>query len=262
MVYESKLEGIDRMRFQFCIVDEAHNAKRVAGAVNNFLRQFDWDSLIWVTDQEVRTNIPADFHEPNVDSDDKAVRSIAPKTPRNVRLSPLPTTAWMSFLLSEGRADRISLKQESNTSTPSDKGLRNKVPEAYDLGCKVASGYGEAYLCGKYTPCKKDLLKAPAFTLWFQCPRHGACVATLNDEQHSIKVKFYDVVEPHLLQQIWLVQLFEPFAQKDNCQQLFSPDEFLPFEEYGPLCEETNPEIWTTSLELQFQNARCCPLEL
>lgn len=75
-----------------------------------------------------------------VDSDDKAVRSIAPKTPRNVRLSPLPTTAWMSFLLYEGRADRISLKQESNTSTPSDKGLRNKVPEAYDLGCKVASG--------------------------------------------------------------------------------------------------------------------------
>ncbi|SCN63943.1 uncharacterized protein FFB20_00160 [Fusarium fujikuroi] len=61
---------------------------------------------------------------------------------------------------------------------------------------------------------------------------------------------------------ICLVQLFEPFAQKDNCQQLFSPDEFLPFEEYGPLCEETNPESWTTSLELQFQNARCCPLEL
>ncbi|VTT78990.1 unnamed protein product [Fusarium fujikuroi] len=91
---------------------------------------------------------------------------------------------------------------------------------------------------------------------------HGACVATLNDEQHSIKVKFYDVVEPHLLQQICLVQLFEAFAQTDNCQQLFSPDEFLPFEEYGPLCEETNPESWTTSLELQFQNARCCPLEL
>lgn len=87
-------------------------------------------------------------------------------------------------------------------------------------------------------------------------------MATLNDEQHSIKVKFYEVVEPHLLQQIWLVQLFEPFAQKDNCQQLFSSDEFLPFEEYRPLCEETNPESWTTSLELQFQNAYCCPLEL
>lgn len=75
-----------------------------------------------------------------VDSDDKAVRSIAPKTPRNVRLSPLPTTVWMSFLLSEGHADRISLKQEPNNSTPSDKGLRKKVPEAYDLGCKVISG--------------------------------------------------------------------------------------------------------------------------
>ncbi|KAF4443923.1 hypothetical protein FACUT_1009 [Fusarium acutatum] len=48
VVYESKLEGIDRVRFQFCIVDEAHNAKRVAGAVDDLLRQFRWESL-WVT---------------------------------------------------------------------------------------------------------------------------------------------------------------------------------------------------------------------
>ncbi|CZR43570.1 uncharacterized protein FPRO_07513 [Fusarium proliferatum ET1] len=58
MVYESKLEGIDRIRFQFCIVDEAHIVKRVTGGVNNFVRQFSWDSLICITAQEVRTNIP------------------------------------------------------------------------------------------------------------------------------------------------------------------------------------------------------------
>ncbi|RKL48498.1 hypothetical protein BFJ72_g1398 [Fusarium proliferatum] len=50
MVYESKLEGIDRIRFQFCIVSEAHIVKRVAGAVNNFVRQFSWDSIICITD--------------------------------------------------------------------------------------------------------------------------------------------------------------------------------------------------------------------
>ncbi|KAF5623562.1 hypothetical protein F25303_11844 [Fusarium sp. NRRL 25303] len=50
MMYESKIEGIDRMRFRFCIVDEAHNAKRVTGAVNNLPHQFSWDSRICVTD--------------------------------------------------------------------------------------------------------------------------------------------------------------------------------------------------------------------
>ncbi|KAF5557649.1 hypothetical protein FPHYL_7616 [Fusarium phyllophilum] len=49
VVYESKLKGIDRVRFQFCIVDEAHDANRVTDAVNNLLRQFSSDSPIWVT---------------------------------------------------------------------------------------------------------------------------------------------------------------------------------------------------------------------
>ncbi|KAG4283332.1 hypothetical protein FPRO04_13267 [Fusarium proliferatum] len=51
-----------------------------------------------------------------VDSEEEAVAPVTPKTHQDVRLSPLLITVSMSFLLSEGRADLISLKQKPSTS--------------------------------------------------------------------------------------------------------------------------------------------------